>query len=80
MKARGKPLNVQPLAVSALQQSPISALHRLEVTASDDRIILTGKVGSFYYKQLAQEAVVPLAGHREIVNNIRVLKAGRLLG
>ena len=66
--------SVEPLAVSVLRQSRISALHNLEVTASEDAIILTGKVGSYYYKQLAQEAIIPIAGHREIVNNIRVLK------
>ena len=68
---------VEPLAISVLRQSPISALHSLEVTESEDVIILTGKVGSYYYKQLAQEAVFSVAGHREIVNNIRVLKPAR---
>ena len=66
--------SVEPLAVSALRQSPISALHNLEVIASDDVIILTGKVGSYYFKQIAQETVISVAGDREIVNNIRVMK------
>jgi hypothetical protein len=67
--------SIEPLAVTALQQSPISALHNLEVTAEGDLIILSGKVGSYYYKQLAQETVISIAGHREVVNNIRVAKA-----
>jgi osmotically-inducible protein OsmY len=67
--------SIEPLAVLALQQSPISALHNLEVTAEGDLIILSGKVGSYYYKQLAQEAVISIAGNREVVNNIRVAKA-----
>jgi osmotically-inducible protein OsmY len=67
--------SIEPLAVLALQQSPISALHNLEVTAEGDLIILSGKVGSYYYKQLAQEAVISIAGKREVVNNIRVAKA-----
>lgn len=70
-------LSVEPLAVSVLRQSPFSALHTLEVAADDESIILTGKVRSYYYKQLAQEAVGSLAGKREIVNNIRVLRPGR---
>lgn len=69
--------SVEPLAVSALKQSPFSALHTLEVAASEEAIILTGKVRSYYYKQLAQEALATLVGDREIVNNIRVLKPGR---
>ena len=69
--------SIQPLAVTALRQSPISALHDLDVTATADVIILSGRVGSYYYKQLAQEAVISVAGHREVVNNIRVMKPGR---
>jgi osmotically-inducible protein OsmY len=68
---------IGPLAVLALRQSPISALHNLEVTASEDRIILSGRVGSYYYKQLAQETVGTVAGNRAIINNIRVLKPVR---
>ncbi len=66
--------SIEPLAVSALRQSPISALHSLEVTEHEEAIILTGKVGSYYFKQLAQEAIVSVVGDREIVNNIRVFK------
>jgi osmotically-inducible protein OsmY len=71
--------SIQPLAATALRQSPISALHDLEVTTTGDVIILTGRVGSYYYKQLAQEAVISVAGHREVVNNIRVMKPVRTL-
>ena len=66
---------IEPL-VSALRQSRISALHDLEVTAFGNRVILSGKVGSYYFKQLAQEAVIAVAGNREVVNNIRVMKSG----
>jgi osmotically-inducible protein OsmY len=66
--------SIEPLAVSALQQSPISALHSLEVTEEGEVLILSGKVGSYYYKQLAQETVISIAGNREVVNNIRVAK------
>ena len=69
--------SIQPLALTALRQSPISALHDLEVTAAGDCIVLSGRVGSYYYKQLAQEAVISVAGHREVVNNIRVFKPAR---
>ena len=66
----------EPLAVSALRQSPFSALHSLEVMEEGDVIVLSGKVGSYYYKQLAQETVISVAGDREIRNNIRVHKTG----
>jgi len=66
--------SVGPLAVSALRQSPISALHNLDVTSEGEVIILSGKVGSYYYKQLAQETVISIVGNRVVVNNIRVSK------
>ena len=67
---------IEPLAVSALRQSGISALQNLEVTAYGNRIIITGRVGSYYHKQLAQEAVIAVAKGREVINDIRVLKVG----
>ena len=66
---------IEPLAVSALRQSGISALQNLEVTAHGNRIVLKGRVGSYYHKQLAQEAVIAVANGREVVNDIRVLKS-----
>ena len=66
---------IEPLAVSALRQSGISALQNLEVTAYGDRIILTGRVGSWYHKQLAQEAVIAVADGREVINDIQVHKS-----
>ena len=66
--------SIEPIAASALRQSPISALHNLEVTSEGEAIVLTGRVGSYYYKQLAQETVIWVAGERGIVNNIRVSK------
>ena len=67
--------SVGPQIVAALRQSSIPQLHTLEVAEDDGgTITLTGKVGSYYYKQLAQETVLGIASDREIVNNIRVEK------
>lgn len=66
---------VEPRARTALRQSQHPALHSLEVTEIDGSIVLTGRVGSYYYKQLAQEAVLQVADGCVIVNNIRVTKA-----
>lgn len=65
---------VGPLARTALRQSPHPALHSLEVDEIDGAVVLTGRVGSYYDKQLAQEAVLSVVGGRSIVNNIRVAK------
>ena len=66
--------SIESLAVSALRQSPISALHSVEVTEEGEVIVLTGELDSYYCRQLAQEAVIAVTGGRQIHNNIRVLK------
>jgi hypothetical protein len=47
-------------------------LRRLRVAETDDEIIISGTVPSFYLKQLAQEAVRPLLGSRRLRNQIDV--------
>jgi hypothetical protein len=45
-------------AQSALTESPIHALHRLRVRqVADDCFVISGRVKSYYLKQLAQEFV-----------------------
>lgn len=59
-------------AEKALRQSPIPALRRLDVEETDLQVVILGKVPSFYMKQLAQETVLPLIGHRGLVNQVTV--------
>lgn len=40
--------------------------------ASDHEIVLSGVVGSYYQKQLAQESIRPVAGPRRIRNELDV--------
>ena len=56
----------------ALQHSPIPALRKLGVEESDAAVVLTGKVSSYYFKQLAQETILPLLGSRELCNQVAV--------
>jgi len=62
-------------ATQALRQSPIPALRRLAVTASETELILTGRVSSYYIKQLAQEAILPHLQGRELVNRVVVVRS-----
>jgi BON domain len=59
-------------ADQALQQSPIPALRRLRVEETDEAIILSGSVTTYYLKQLAQEAIMPLRGERQLHNRVNV--------
>lgn len=61
--------------VEALRRSKIPALRRLEAEESESAVVLTGSVPSYYLKQLAQEAVLPLCGERRLINRVEVVRA-----
>jgi hypothetical protein len=60
-------------AAEALQQSTHPALRELSVEESDVAIVITGIVGSYYLKQLAQETLRPIRGRRQLVNRVLVV-------
>ncbi len=63
---------LQQRADQVLQQSPIPALRRLHVAESEREIVLSGRVSSYYLKQLAQEAIMPILGPRQLANQVLV--------
>jgi hypothetical protein len=63
-------------ANSELGHSPVFALHDLSVEQSGERLVIQGRVSSFYYKQLAQEAVRAVSGGLRVVNSVEVLASG----
>jgi hypothetical protein len=60
-------------AAQALRDSPIPALRHVSVEENEARLVLRGELPSYYYKQLAQETLMPLLGGRECVNLIEVV-------
>ena len=63
---------LSPEPAEALTSSPLGQLRRLVVTADDTQVIITGQVSSYYLKQMAQETVRPVLGHRTLLNNVEV--------
>jgi hypothetical protein len=61
-------------ALSALQLKRLPALRRVQIEESAAEVVLTGTVGSFYQKQLAQEAVLPLLQGRKLHNRVAVVR------
>lgn len=55
-----------------LTSSPLPELRRLVVTATDAEVVITGRVSTYYLKQLAQEALRPSLGHRRLFNRVEV--------
>lgn len=63
---------VRPRAQAALANSPFYELRNLSVECRDDAILISGRVTSFYHKQLAQEVVRCVCAEIEVVNAIHV--------
>jgi osmotically-inducible protein OsmY len=57
---------------TVLNQSPLTHLRRLVVTVSEGEVIITGRVPSYYLKQLAQETIRPTLGDRRLRNQVEV--------
>jgi hypothetical protein len=61
-------------AAAALRQSPIPALRKLSLDETDEAVVISGNVPSYYFKQLAQEAVIPMLAGRELHNRVTVVR------
>lgn len=58
--------------VATLAKSTVSELRRLQVSENNQSIYLSGRVRSFYHKQLAQEAIRVVAAGRQVINRVDV--------
>jgi len=63
---------VETRAKHALRNSPFYELRGLDVEPAEGRLLISGSVSSFYYKQLAQEVVRAVCREVEVVNSIHV--------
>jgi hypothetical protein len=59
-------------AADALRDCSLPFIRHLEVIESDDEVVISGRVNTYYYKQLAQEAVMPALGDRRLKNHVVV--------
>src|SRR5262245_41644678 len=69
------PVLSPPEPTELLTASPLPQLRRLVVTVSEGEVIITGRVPSYYFKQLAQEAIRPAVGDRRLLNRVEVCRA-----
>ena len=65
-------IGVRVTAQSALSSSPIFALREIHVDEENDSLYLSGRVDTFYHKQLAQEVVRAVVDGVRVVNSIDV--------
>ena len=64
--------DVRKRAQTALLRSPIYALRNLLVEQTTSALVISGRVSSFYHKQLAQEVVRAVADGIEVINSVDV--------
>ena len=64
--------DVATRATAELAKSSVSELRSIRVDKSAGKLQLSGKVRSFYHKQLAQETVRTVAGGMQVVNHVHV--------
>ena len=60
--------------VDLLSCSPIPELRKLAVTETEREVVITGRVSSFYIKQLAQESIRPAVAGRRLQNQVEVVR------
>ena len=61
-----------PEPAEVLTASPLPQLRRLVVTINDGVVVITGRVSSYYLKQLAQETIRPALDGRRLLNRVEV--------
>ena len=59
-------------ATQALQSSCIPALRRLKVEEIDGQVVISGSVNTYYLKQMAQEAIMPVVDRSLLANRVTV--------
>ena len=64
---------LQSRTVLVLRESPIPALRRLLIEETEAIVLIKGKVPSYYLKQMAQEAIMPLLDGRVLDNRVLVV-------
>ena len=68
------PSTSEPMTLTeTMRQHAVGPLRRLLVEEHGGDVILSGTLTSFYLKQLAQEALLPLLGGRRLLNRVEVV-------
>ncbi|HET6326414.1 MAG TPA: BON domain-containing protein [Planctomycetaceae bacterium] len=59
----------------ALVHNSYFAAHHLAIELRENEVVLSGELGSYFHKQMAQESVLSVHGVRRVHNEIRVVNA-----
>jgi osmotically-inducible protein OsmY len=67
-----RPDALHDLVESALDQSPFLSKRTMRFEANEGHVTLRGQVGSYFQKQMAQEAVRRIDGVQRVDNHLEV--------
>jgi hypothetical protein len=65
--------HVATQAARALKKSSHPSLRKLSVEGTEGHLIISGKVSSYYLKQLAQETIMSVREGMHLVNRVDVV-------
>ena len=68
-------LHAAAQATHALKKSSHPALRGLSVEGTEGNLIISGRVSSYYLKQLAQETIMSVREGMQLVNKVDVVNA-----
>ncbi len=63
---------LEDMVLNALERNPYVPHRTLRFEAAEGRVTLRGSVGTYFQKQMAQEAIRHVAGVQEIANELEV--------
>jgi len=66
--------SIRQLAGDRLRSSPYPAIRSVACECHDGVLVLRGHLPSYYYKQLAQEAVAEIECVRQVINETEVMQ------
>jgi hypothetical protein len=72
-KAMISTTHIASLAAHALKKSSHPALRNLSVEGTEGNLIISGRVSSYYLKQLAQETIMSVREGMQLVNKVDVV-------
>ena len=73
-RAESPVCRVTKQAQELLRTSPYRPVRRVACAFHDGRLVLRGRLRTFFHKQLAQEAVARVDGVCQVVNEIEVVQ------
>ena len=63
---------IEELVQSRLRSSPYPSIQRLKSRVRKGRVVLRGRVPTFFEKQIAQESIADLDGIEQVENRVEV--------